>query len=121
MSRLASSTETAVNLVVTDGAALPRSGVVSWRAVTVVGVVIAMLVCLLIVAGQRGGAGVAATRSPAALHRGAEAARAPAEFVARERWLASPRARAQRVASRMAFHGLPDAAAERLLMRDYGA
>src|ERR1700722_6836301 len=120
MLRLASSTEAAVDLSVADGAALPRSGVVSWRAAAGVGVVGAMLVCLLVVAGHHGAAGVAATRSPATLHRDAEAARALRQYVARERWLASPAARAQRAASQTAFHGLSAAGAQRLVVHDYG-
>jgi RHS repeat-associated protein len=41
--------------------------------------------------------------------------------VVRRRWLASPVARAQRVVSQMAFHGLPAVGAQRLLARDYGS
>jgi hypothetical protein len=120
MLRLASSTEVAVDLSVTGEVALRRRGVVSWRAATGVGVVIAMLVCLLVVAGRHGATGVAATRSPAMLHREAEAARARREFVARERWLGSPAARAQRAASQTAFRGLSAVGAQRLVMHDYG-
>jgi RHS repeat-associated protein len=121
MLRLASSTDAAVDLSMVDGAAPPRGGVVSWRAATGVGILIAMLACMLVVAGHHGVTGVAVPRSLAMSPGEAEAARARSEFVARDRWLASAAARAQRAESRMAFHGLPDAAAERLLMRDYGA
>jgi RHS repeat-associated protein len=38
----------------------------------------------------------------------------------RRRWLESPAARAQRVASRMAFHGLSAGGSRALLLRDYG-
>ncbi len=46
---------------------------------------------------------------------------AQAQEAARRRWLESPGVRAQRVASRMAFHGLSGAGAERLLVDDYGS
>jgi hypothetical protein len=42
-------------------------------------------------------------------------------WVRHQRWLESPGARAQRVVSRMAFHGLGVGAAEGLLMSDFGS
>ncbi len=44
-----------------------------------------------------------------------------AQMARRRRWLESPGARAQRVASRMEFHGLAGGAAKGLLVRDYGS
>lgn len=58
--------------------------------------------------------GVARQRSGARAQAGARAVR-------RERWLAGPRARAQRVASQMAFHDLRASTAQRLLVRDFGS
>ena len=65
--------------------------------------------------------GVARSRPQVTAAQVVQFRRAAARRRARRRWLASPAARAQRVASQMAFHGLSGAAAERLLMRDYGS
>jgi hypothetical protein len=55
------------------------------------------------------------------LRERAALARAQREAAARERWLASPAARARRAASQMAFSGLGAVAARGLLARDYGS
>jgi RHS repeat-associated protein len=104
-----------------------------------VGVVVAGLVCLMVVVGVAGASQFGGGRGPvsgagsrsvgssafvpsrdrAGLVRNLRLARARA--ARRQRWLESPRVRAQRVASRMAFHGLSGVGAERLLVGNYGS
>ncbi len=48
-------------------------------------------------------------------------ARAQRAALARQRWLQSPGARAQRVRSQMVFHGMGPAAARGVLMQDFGS
>ena len=59
------------------------------------------------------------SRDRAALARDLRLSKARA--ARRRRWLESPRVRAERVASRMEFHGLSEVGAERLLGHDYGS
>jgi RHS repeat-associated protein len=71
--------------------------------------------------GLRRGEPRASARSrPAGVESGLSGALSAREK-AKRRWLSSPAAVAQRLASSMEFHGLKPAAATRLLARDYGA
>ena len=102
------------------------------------GVVVVGLVCLMAVVGAAGAvrpAGASRAATGIAAQSGGSRALSPrdrarrardlrllrAGAARRRRWLASPGVRAERVASRMAFHGLSGAAAERLLSSDYGS
>jgi RHS repeat-associated protein len=83
-----------------------------------------------VVGGLRGvgaGSGLRAGGSVAVVLSGRDASlarvrrQAVVRAARRRRWLGSPAARAQRVVSRMAFHGLGWDASSRLLMSDYGS
>jgi hypothetical protein len=103
-----------------------------------VGAVVVGLVCLMAVVGGAGASQVGGARgagSVAGLRLGGSAAlvasrekagsarlyRLVLAQEARRRWLGSPAAIAQRVASRVAFHDLGVDAAKGLLMRDFGS
>ncbi len=90
---------------------------------TPVGVVVALIaVCLLglaAFAARRPGAHGSAIGLPRSATLGHLEAAQERVVAARERWLASPAARAQRAASAMAFDGLRPAAARRLFAREF--
>jgi RHS repeat-associated protein len=128
---------TTTDLSGTKWFALRAKARVTWRHVVAAGLATVALVGLLaLVAGDLGAVhpGVARSsyaasrlREPAVLvasRKRASLARlrqSALEQEARRHGLESPAARAQRVASRMAFHGLSTGAAQRLLVRDYGS
>jgi RHS repeat-associated protein len=121
MLRLASSTDGVVDLSVADGTVLRRGAVVSWRSAAVLVVVCVAACVAVVVAGGFAGSRIAVAPSRARVREEAVLVRARGEWAARERWLAGSVARAQRVASQMAFHGLGAGAAAGLLMRDFGS
>lgn len=119
-----------------DGrSALRVRAVVRRRRVAIAGVAAAGLVCLMVALVGSLGAGRDGTRVAASQLGESAALAAPwerasfarlrrldmARAVRRERWLGGPAASGQRLASRMAFHGLAAGASERLLVRDYGS
>ncbi len=128
----ASSAQTAIDLSITDRMALRARAVVPLRSMAVAGAVIAVLALPTValvgvraatsgsprVARLGGSSRVEASRDGASLARARQ--QAQARQAARQRWLGSPGARAQRAASQMAFHGLPAYAAQRLLVHDDG-
>jgi RHS repeat-associated protein len=123
MLRLASSTDAAADVSVTDGVVCRRGVVVSWRKAAVL-VVVCAAVCGLAVAlagGFFAGSRVAVVSSRAMVREQVALVRARRQLAARERWLGGPVARAQRVASQMAFHGLGASAAAGLLGRDFAS
>lgn len=109
--------------------ALQRSGV-QWRGRVLVALTVAMTVCLATNVGVSASDGVrhSPLRRPRAQQRGgvpsrqdAELARLERKAARRKHWLESPKAQAQRNASRMAFRGLRTVAARELLERDFGS
>jgi RHS repeat-associated protein len=122
MLRLARSTETAVDSSVTDGPS--RSAGRLWLGAIALGVALAVSVCVVVLTGGSSRAHVVVVASRASMRVQAATGRAREHDAAlrvarRERWLASPRIRAQRLASQMAFHGLSGSMAQRLLVDTY--
>jgi hypothetical protein len=128
---------TTTDLSGTKGFALRAKAGVTWRNLVAAGIATAVLVGLLaLVMGDfgtvhpevaRGSYAASRVREPAVLvasRKQASLARLRRSALAQEarrHWLDGPVAQRQRVASRMAFHGLAAIASQQLLMRDYGS
>jgi RHS repeat-associated protein len=132
----ATSLQKAIDLSMTDRLARRDRAVIPWRAVVVAALLSLLLGVALaldlagghssaVIAGRSGEVARSLASSRVGSLDSASMARlerqAHVRAAVRRRWLGSSAARAQRVVSRMAFHGLAAGASKQLLTRDYGS
>ncbi len=102
----------------------PGRGLYAALSLRVIGLLAPLLVVMAAAGVLRGHGDSPTTRvqtTAVVRHTAFRAERLRAQGLRRERWLASPAARRQRLASQLAFHGLSRSGAQRLLVGDFKA